>query len=208
MSRAEVLDVGAATPGRSWWARQTPGRRRSVTASAVLIVGLALGGIAVDAVRDSHAERVRRDRVALAVSLDVSADSSAPGGGAVWFAVEVRNDGPLPVRVDGVRGSGAGLVVSLSPASRRRLQRVMPLEPGEATRLIVSARLDCLARAAASASDGRLSGALDATPVSGRRRSVEVAVAQEHLLTDIADTTCRYRQDAAGVELSGPVLRS
>lgn len=207
MSRAEILEVGAGAPGSGWWSRQAPGRRRAIAASAGVITGLAAGAAAVDAVRDSFADRARRDRVELAVSLDVSAESSAPGGGAVWFTVELRNDGPLPIRVDGVRGTGAGLVVSLPSASQRRLLRVMPLAPGESTRLTGSARLDCGARAAAAPAAGMLSGAVDAVPANGRGRAVPVTVEQAHLLTDIVDTACRYRPDAAGVELSGPVLR-
>ncbi len=82
----------------------------------------------------------------------------------------------------------------------------MPLEPGESTRLTVSARLDCLARTSAEPVVGTLSGAVDAVPANGRHRAVVVTVEGAHLLTDIADTTCRYRQDAVDAELSGPVL--
>jgi len=214
VSRQEILDAGGVpSRPRTWWSRLPPRRRRVIASTVGVVVGVVMVAASVvlgDAARAALAERARRDLVELGATLDVNAVSSAPGGGAVWFAVDLRNDGPLPVRIEGLRGTAPGLEVSLPATSVRRLERLMPLAAGEQMRLTVSARLDCAARLRAAGTSPvgpGLIGRVDAVPADGRHRVVELAMEQARLLTDVADTTCRHRSGGSLVELSGPVAR-
>ncbi len=163
----------------------------------------------MDTVRQELADRARRDQVVVRGQVDVNASSSSPAGGSVWFSVVVRNDGPLPVRVDALTGRGPGLALTVPPPLGDRPRRSLPrtVEAGGAARVPVSLRLDCAARPAPVQGDAvSLLAELEATPASGRRRAVPLDLDGIGLVTDMADTVCRYRPGGGDIELSGPLL--
>lgn len=206
VSRQETLDAGRPSRSGLWWADLPPRRRRGLTAAAAVVAVVVASLVVVDRARDLLDQRARRDRVAISARLDVDSVSTTPPGGSVWFTVLVRNDADVPVRLESLHANGSGLTITLAVSSERALSRLMPLQSGRTIRLLLSVVLDCPARTEVDGTD-RLTVRLDATPTSRRTRSVEAPLEDAVLLTDVADTACRYDPDAAGVELSGPVLR-
>jgi hypothetical protein len=217
--RSEVLGEGP-----SWlsdrWSQLSPRRRRVIGVVGALVVAAPTVVIGIERVRDWQTERTLRDEVVVAAELEVLASSTSPAGGSVWFSVVLRNDGHRPVQFVDLRGVAPGLTVTVPAQRLQRLRRVMPLEPGDSAQVTVSARLDCTAGSSATGSAATGSSAtaaedspsmtaqVTAVPLSGRRRTVDVPVANANLLTDVAATTCRFRPTASGVELSGPVVPS
>lgn len=210
--RSEVLGEGP-----SWlsdrWSQVSSRRRRVVAVVGALVVAAPTVVVGVERVRDWQSERTLRDEVVVAAELEVLASSTSPVGGSVWFSVVLRNDGRRPVQFVDLRGVAPGLTVTVPAQRLQRLRRVMPLQPGDSAQVTVSARLDCTAgsstagSSAAAAEDlPSVTAQVTAVPLSGRRRTVDVPVANANLLTDVAATTCRYRPTASGVELSGPVV--
>jgi hypothetical protein len=171
-----------------------------IAMTAALIVAGPTAAFGVGQLRDWQSERALRDEVIVAAELEVLASSTSPAGGSVWFSVVVRNDGRRPVQVVDVSAVTEGLSVAVPPQGLRRLQRVMPLEPGDSARVTVSALLDCPTGASPS-----MTARIVAVPLNGRRRTVDVPLASATLIMDIAATACRFRPTASGVELSGPV---
>lgn len=170
-----------------------------------------VAGIAGAVAHRLQERAAQRARVALDLRLDIAADSSNPPGGAVWFSLVLRNDGDLPVRIDSLTARGAGLELTAAdppPGRRPAVPRTLPA--GGQARVLLSVRLFCADRLASRSMPGGtlVRADLAVTPADGRRREVAPVVAGAGPLTDAADTVCRYRHWATGVELSGPVLRA
>jgi hypothetical protein len=199
----EVLGEGPS-PLAEWWSQVPAQPRRTIAVLGVMIVAGPAAVVGIGETRDWLAERSVRDAVVLNAEVRVVATSTTPTGGSVWFTVLLRNDGPRSIQVSDVRASAPGLTVTVPVDRLQRLRRVMPIEPGEFAQVTVSVRLDCTRRPPPEHSSP-FAGQVDATPLSGRRRTVGVRLDEANLITDVAATTCWFRPTASGVELSGPL---
>lgn len=181
------------------WAALRPGQRRAAGAVVAVAIAGALAAYGVSEVRARAAERALDDEVLVSASIGVSATSSSPPGGRVDFYVTVENTGSRPVSVTGVDLTSSMLRITDAGI------RVRTIAPGNDVLVPVSVILDCTARPADGGAES-LTGLVEGVPASGRSHRVPVTVADAGIVTSIAETVCRVRPEATGLELDGPVL--
>ncbi|MFI6065252.1 hypothetical protein ACIA47_08270 [Micromonospora sp. NPDC051227] len=105
---------------------------------AVFLVGLLLGGISVNELRDLREQRERAASVALVV-IPGSARSDGvvtEGVAELDGSVEVTNFGPLPVTIRAVQAQTSGVLI-------QDVGQSQPLRPGSTRWLDVKLRLQC-----------------------------------------------------------------
>lgn len=113
-------------------------RKVSVRLVAAFVVGVVLGGLGVNGLRDSREDRERNSSVAL-VALPASVSgggSDVPGVLRLDGQLAVINAGPAPITVRGAAGQGPGVLVR--DTGRSRL-----LRPGGTGWIDVNLRLEC-----------------------------------------------------------------
>lgn len=164
-------------------------RPRVFLAVAVLLLVAAVAGLVL---RQRTAEQV-----ALAASLEVTTSATSPPGGAVRWAVVVRNDGARPVRVTSVATTAGGIVLRSRPTPGD------PVQPGRQVAVPVSIRLTCSAHSEPHAPGLRTAVRIQGTGGRAAMRTVPLTSAAS--LVDVVDTLCSVQPGLRGKELSGPV---
>jgi hypothetical protein len=192
-SGAELLAGGAsAISWRERWALLPRQRRRLIAAAMTLLV--IVGGAAQ--VRERLAERAAQHRVVLAVSLGVSASSSASGS-RVDYLLRVRNDGSRPVSVMSVKASSSQVRLQLLDGGQR-------VDAGSEVTLPLSVLLTC--DPAAASSEGPLTAELVVRRADGGSMSERVPLRPAALVRGVAATLCLVRPRLRDYELSGPIV--
>lgn len=190
--QVDVLEGGLRPPWwrRAWAALPPPGRRVLV---ALLVLAVAVAGVVL--VGERAAEKERRERVALETTVGIASSSSDPPGGQVRFFLVVRNEGPLPVSVTAVEGTGAGVRV------RMRDEGARPVGAGGEIEIPLSVRLTC------PTGPGELTAEVGVRREDGGSTSRRMDLQPAHVVLEVAATLCSVRPDLRDHELSGPVLR-
>lgn len=192
----ESADAGA--PPHRW--RDLPPRWRRLLLAGLLVALLVVVAVVAGVVVHDRAVQ-RRDaaRVAVTVTLAVATSSTSPPGGAVNYALLVRNDGPAPLVVTTVRAGSERLVLRPWTRVQRRV------EPGLEVQIPVSVRLVCggvVSRPPAGMSAELRVRRADGSPVVHRG-----PVRETEPLLDVAATVCAVHPQLQDFELSGPVAR-
>ncbi|MFU8873576.1 hypothetical protein [Micromonospora sp. SL4-19] len=121
----------------------TTTRRRAVNKAqlrlvAAFVVGLLLGGISINELRDLREQRERVELVALAVIPGSTREDGVVTNGVAELdgSVEVTNFGPLPVTIRAVQAQTSGVLI-------QDTGQPQPLRPGNTRWLDVKLRLQC-----------------------------------------------------------------
>jgi hypothetical protein len=188
----DLLEGGLGPP---WWRRVWTALPRwgRLCLTGLLLVSLVVVGTVQ--LRGRAVERDLAGRVDLAATVGIWSSSTAVPGGAVRFYAVVRNEGPRPVTVTAIDGSGAGLQV------RMRDDIEQPVVAGGEIQIPLSVQLTCGARQGQLATEIAVRRADGTTVVRG------VDLQSAGRVLGVAATLCGVRPDLRGHELSGPILR-
>jgi hypothetical protein len=188
----DLLEGGTGPPWwRQAWGRLTPWGRRSLV--VLVVAALAVAGAVL--LHDRAVERELERRVSLAATLGIWSSSTVVPGGAVDFYVVVRNEGPRPLTVIAVDGTGPGLRVAMRDAVDR------PVAAGGEVEIPLSVRLTC------GAAEADLSTEIGVLRSDGTSAVRGIDLQSATRLLDVAATLCAVRPELRDHELSGPILR-
>lgn len=174
-----------------------------VKAAVTVLVTGVVGAYGVSEVQGLLRQRALEDTVSLSAAMNVTASSTTPTGGRVDFYLTLQNTGGLPISITAVSAVAPRLVITGQLTERGF--PMQPIPPSQIARVSLSVVLDCTGADPQTDPVTALVAAVQAAPRNGRDRSVNVAVAQSALVTDIADTLCTIDPGISGDELDGPV---